>query len=296
MRNFSPATPSIARSLMRGAAILEGAGIENPALDGELLLAHVMGIERTHLHAEIDCRLTYGEWEHFQWLLNRRAAREPLAYIVGKREFWSLELEVDHHVLIPRPETETLVEAAIETAAQVTGPGPRNLLEVGTGSGAVAVALALELKDWAIWATDNSPRALPLARRNANRHKVTDKIEFISGDMFKPVLEKVSYFDMVLSNPPYIATGQLPQLAPEIRDHEPISSIDGGEDGLRFHRGIIEGAPRFLRPGSHLLLEMGAGQDGAVAGLINSTGNFSRPAFKPDLAGIPRVVRARVMT
>ena len=292
-KGFSPEMKTIGQSLREAEAVLKEAGVDSPGLDAELLLAFVLGTQRTFLHKERDYILSPGEWEHLWWLIRRRSQREPLAYIIRKKEFWSLDFEINPSALIPRPETETLVETAIKAASALGGK--IKLLELGTGCGAIAIALAKELKEAKLWATDHSKRALALAKKNARRHLVDERITFLKGDLFKPVAHRRRFFDIILSNPPYVPSGQIEGLAPEIRDYEPISAIDGGEDGLRFHRRITEGAPRFLKPGGFLLLEIGDGQEEAVAELVRSRGAFSNPEFKADLRGSLRVVWTRLL-
>lgn len=221
----------------------------------------------------------------------RRAAREPVAYILGRREFYSLEFEVDREVLIPRPHTETVVEVALEFISE--HPGAR-VLDVGTGSGAIAVALAVNAPGVSVVASDIWPPALALARRNAVSTKVAERIRFVAADLFErldggPTLGK---FDLVISNPPYIVDDQVPVLEAEVRDFEPLVALRGGSDGLDFFRRIAAGVKSHLERGSLVVLEVGAGQDSAVAAILAAEGMHPTGVIK-DLDGIARVVTAR---
>ncbi len=224
-------------------------------------------------------------------LIARRCRGEPVAYILGRKEFWSLELEITPSVLIPRPETETLVEAALEQTVRCC-PERLSILELGTGSGAVAIALAKELKQASLWATDKSVRALALAGRNACRHGVADRINFLSGDLLKPVSHLRGFFHMILSNPPYVPSEQWEVLPIGVREFEPRVALDGGPEGIGFHRRIINQAAAHLKPGGWLILELGSGQEGPLSGLVSQTGWFAAARFKRDLAGQNRVMLA----
>jgi release factor glutamine methyltransferase len=230
-------------------------------------------------------------------LLQRREQREPLAYILGTREFWSLPLSVSSGVLVPRPETETLVEAALaawgEMSAECREAGP-TIVDLCTGSGAVAVALATELPMARILATDVSWRALRVARANAEQHGVAKRITFLRGDLCRALDGQLpeGSADLVVANPPYIPTGELVALMPEVQ-WEPRLALDGGADGLRVAREIIETSPARIRPGGFLLLEIGAEQAEAVQALVAASGRWEPARVRRDLAGRPRVVVAR---
>lgn len=308
--------PNVEDCLRSGTLLLEQAGIGTARLDAECLLAHVLGFPRWRLMTERKRRLAPDAFGRYLALLQRRELREPLAYLVGTREFWSLPLAVSPGVLVPRPETETLIEAALaairhEDPADGDGsPGPRPghpasglgapgtrppiLIDLCTGTGAVAIALARELPGATVFATDISRRALRIARSNAETHGVADRITFLRGDLWRALDGQGpdAQADLVLSNPPYIPSGDIPALMPEVQ-WEPRRALDGGADGLEFHRAIISGAPQRLRPGGFLLLEIGADQAEAVRGLFEWAGVFDAPRVYRDLAGYDRVVAAR---
>jgi release factor glutamine methyltransferase len=216
-------------------------------------------------------------------LLARRVAREPVQYLTGAREFWSLPLVVDHRVLIPRPETEVLVETALAVAG-----GARQVVDVGTGSGAVAAALASELPAAAVWASDIDPDALRVARLNLDRH--APRVRLVRGDLLRPF--RAGAFDLVVSNPPYCADAVLAGLAPEVRDHEPRRALWAGSDGLVALRALVVEAPRVLAAGGWLVVEMGAGQAGAVREMIAGAGRYGQARIVCDPAGIERVLAA----
>ncbi len=306
--------PTVEDGLMAGTLLLERAGVETARLDAECLLAHILGYPRWRLVAEGGRRLRSEEFRQYLTLLHRRELRQPLAYLVGMREFWSLPLAVSPGVLVPRPETETLVEATLTLCLRADpstpgngslrlrpgdspdalGPQPPILVDLCTGSGAVAVALARELPDVILFATDVSRRALRVARSNAEANGVGGRIRFLRGDLWQALdgqgLDK--HVDVVVGNPPYIPSGILPTLMPEIQ-WEPRQALDGGWDGLEVHRAIIAGAPQRLRRGGFLVLEIGADQAVEVRRLVEGTGAFEPPEVLQDLGGRDRVVVAR---
>jgi release factor glutamine methyltransferase len=262
-------------------------GIGNPRLEAEVLLAHLLDIDRMGLYLNYETPLTEGERAAYREMIQRRTAGEPIAYIVGYKEFWSMRFAVSPECLIPRPETEHLVEEAVRI-----GKGlqlPLRALEIGHGCGAIAIALATELEGAQIVATDISPGVRSLAQENADAYGVGDRIQFVLGDLYPP---GEGPFNLICSNPPYIPSAEVLQLAPEVRDYEPLTALDGGEDGLRFFREIAQGAPNFLAEGGWLLLEMGKGQDPQVAAMLQERG-FTHIDLIPDYAGITRVIRAQ---
>jgi release factor glutamine methyltransferase len=306
--------PNVEDGLMSGTLLLERAGVETARLDAECLLAHVLGFPRWRLVTEGGRRLRSEEFRRYLTLLHRRELRQPLAYLVGMREFWSLPLAVSPRVLVPRPETETLVEAALSLFLGADSPTNGNrsprlraedspsaldphhpiLVDLCTGSGAVAVALARELPGAVLFATDASRRALRVARSNAEANGVGDRITFLRGDLWRALDGRGldNQVDLVVSNPPYIPSAILPTLMPEIQ-WEPRQALDGGWDGLEFHRAIIAGAPQRIRRGGCLLLEIGADQAAGVRRLVEETGAFEPPQVLQDLGGRDRVVVAR---
>jgi release factor glutamine methyltransferase len=277
--------------LREAAARLRQAGIETAQLDAQLIAAHVLGV---------DCgRLLTGSGElapqsavRMENLLARRLAREPLAYIIGHKEFFSLDFEVDPAVLIPRPETELVVEAALHALAHRRRA---RVLDLGTGSGAIAIAIAVNCRDARIVATDVSAAALAVARRNAVRLPGALQIEFREGDLFDALdpTEPVRAFDLIVSNPPYIPLSEIGSLAPEVGRYEPVTALAGGDDGMDFYRRIARRARTYLAPGGKLIVEVGAGQHQAVSELLTGAG-FDEVSQLCDLAGHRRVVCAAV--
>jgi release factor glutamine methyltransferase len=278
---------TVAGAVDRGRARLAAVGIEAAGLEACVLFEHAAGIGRAALLAGGREPVAPEAAQRYERLLAQRARRMPLAYVTGEREFWSLRLRVDRRVLVPRPETETLVEAALERL----GPGAR-VADVGTGSGAIVIALARELGAGAFFGTDRSAAAIEVARANAADNGLAGRIEFFTGDLLAPLRGLPGLLDALVSNPPYIPTGEIDGLQAEVRDFEPRAALDGGPDGLALIGRIIAGAPRLLRGGGWLLLEVGAGQADAVRGLLRG-GGFEDISTRRDLAGIERVVAAR---
>ncbi len=269
--------------------------IENPRLNGELLLACTLNVSREELYVRLHRELNEGEKEALETLVQRRISGEPLQYILGHQEFWSINFKVDSRVLIPRPETELLVEQSLLVLSGKTFEQNPSVLEIGTGSGAVVIALAKEVKQLFLVATDISRDALILAKENAKSAGVQDQIEFVIGDLFgpfRPPREKKP-FDLILSNPPYIVRRKICTLAKEVKDYEPTIALDGGRDGLAFYRRIIPEAHSYLQAGGWLLLEVALDQGAEVSELIEGGGHFFKPECVPDLSGIGRVVKAQ---
>ena len=287
---------SAGETLREATARLRASGSRTPRLDAELLLADALGTDRAGLLREPRRPLSRAEAAAFEASLRRREAREPVAYIRGRRAFRTIELEVTPDVLIPRPETETLVEAGLEALAALPlrGPGPEGeplALDVGTGSGCVALALAAEDPFVRVVACDVDPAALAVARRNAARLGLQRRVAFVVSDLFADVGERP--FDLVVSNPPYVPAAEYAALEPNVRDYEPRLALFGGEDGLDVYRRLVPGAALLLRPGGTLALEVGAGQAEAVSAIVASAGAYEPPVAREDLAGVPRVVVAR---
>jgi release factor glutamine methyltransferase len=277
--------------LQDAIARLADAGIENPSLDAEVLLAFAAGLTREGLYTHsIACDDAL--CERFDALINQRARRMPLAYITGKREFYSLELQVSPEVLIPRPETEVAVEAALRF---IGGLPAARVIDLCTGSGAIALAIAASSRETLVVATDTSSAALEMAARNAAWLELTAKVEFRHADCWT-VLDDgapLGRFDLIVANPPYVREDELAALAPEVRDFEPRIALAGGQDGLDFYRRIAIDAPAHLNPGGALIVEVGQGQAPDVA-TICCTAGLSEIATFHDLAGIERVVQARL--
>jgi release factor glutamine methyltransferase len=279
---------SIAGAVDRGRALLSSVGIEAAGLEARVLFEHAAGLDRASLLARGRDPVEPEAARRYELLVAGRASRIPLAYLTGEREFWSLRLRVDRRVLVPRPETETLVEATLERV----GAGAR-IADVGTGSGAIIIAVARELGGGRFFGTDRSAAALSLARENAAAHGLAESIAFLEGDLLAPLAGLAEPLDALVSNPPYIPTAELKSLQPEVRDHEPRTALDGGPDGLALVERIIADAPPLLRPGGWLLLEIGAGQASATRELLRRAGRYDDVTTRRDLAGIERVVAAR---
>ncbi len=279
---------TLAEALSRAAARLAEAGIDDARVEAEVLLRHALQIDRGRLFRSLKDDIESGASCRFESLIERRLGHEPAAYITGHREFYGLDIEVSPAVLIPRPETEILVEAAIEAA------GPRSrirrgpvLADIGTGSGAVAIALALNVPRASVYGVDLWPEALALAQRNADRLGASDRVLFLRGDLFTPLPE---FVDVVVANLPYVKTADWERLPPEIRDHEPRLALDGGADGLDLIRAFLAEASAFLRPKGVVCLEFGFGQGEAVTALARRSFPESRVEVRKDLAGIDRVL------
>lgn len=275
---------------------LEDHQVENPRLNAELLLARSLNLSREGLYMRLQDQVEERDKEVLEKLMQRRISGEPLQYILEHQEFWSLDFKVDPRVLIPRPETELLVEQSLLILSETSFRRIPSVLEIGTGSGAIAIALAKELrKNIFLVATDISMEALVLAKENAGSAGVRDQINFVKGDLFGPFRppKERAPFDLILSNPPYITRCKINTLAREVKDHEPRVALDGGEDGLAFYRRIIPEAHFYLREGGWLLLEVALGQSGIVSGMIGEGNNFLKPESIPDLSGIGRVVKAQ---
>jgi len=254
--------------------------METPRLDAELLTAHALGLPRLQLYIQFDRPLSPTELAAIRELVKRRQAGESVAYLLGKKEFFGLELAVDRRVLVPRPDTETLVDEALER-----GRGAARVADVATGSGAIAIALASRLPQASVYASDVSADALAVARANAERHGMA--ITFVEGDLDAP-LAAHGPFDLVTANLPYILTGELAALPPEVRA-EPRLALDGGPDGLALVRRLVVAAPRLLAAGGVLVLEVGAGQAPATAELLAAAG-LTAVRLRRDLGQVERVV------
>jgi release factor glutamine methyltransferase len=287
----SPGDPwTILRMILWSAEYLTEKGVEAGRLDAEWLLSTALGVDRLQLYLQYDRPLSPEEREAFKPLLRRRASREPLQYIIGRSAFRQLELKTDPRVLIPRPETEVLVQEVLDWAS-AAGKSLGRVWEMGTGTGAVALSLAVEGACTTIVATDSSPDALSVAADNAERYDVSGLLEFREGSLFEP-LEEGEEFDVIVSNPPYIAEGEKGELQPEVRDWEPPEALFAGEDGLDVIRQLVAGAPEHLLAGGFLALECGLGQAERIATDLNGTGAFAAVRIRPDLTGRPRFVIA----
>ena len=250
--------------IQRSTEFLKNKGVDSPRLQTELLLAHLLNMPRMKLYLNFERKLSETELDNFRELIKRRGQREPLQHIVGSTCFCGLELAVDRQVLIPRPETELLAEQGWTFLNSLkTQHSPLSTLDLGTGSGCLAIALAVHCPMARVFAIDISAEALNLARQNAARHNVRDRIDFLQSDAFA-ALESPKLFDLIISNPPYIPTADIQSLQIEVRDHDPRQALDGGPDGLAFYRRIATEAAPFLQPGGKIMLEFGDGQAAAI--------------------------------
>ncbi|MBN2034703.1 MAG: peptide chain release factor N(5)-glutamine methyltransferase [Deltaproteobacteria bacterium] len=268
--------------------------VKSPRLNAEVLLAHLLGLTRIQLYLQFDRLLNEDELSGYRALIKRRLNREPLQYITGTQEFWSLDLSIGPSVLVPRPESELLVEKSLSLLGHGMIPHaeqPR-ILDLCTGSGALAVALATEIRNGSFWASDISSEAITFARSNACRHGVERRIQFLTGDLWKPVQEQGVVFDLIVSNPPYIPSDALQTLSPEV-GHEPQSALDGGEDGMFYIRGILADGARYLYPGGWILVEMDPDQTLKALELMEQTGEYGSKERVKDYSRLYRVVMAR---
>jgi release factor glutamine methyltransferase len=270
------------------ASFLQRKGVESPRLETELLLAHALGCTRMQLYTRYDEEPPEGERKKFKELVQQRTKGKPVAHLLGRKEFFSLEFEVGPAVLVPRPDSEWLVTECLRLAKGMPEP---LVLDVGTGSGCLAVAVAHRHKKAQVTAVDVSAEALTVARRNAERHKVAERITFLQGDLFAPVPAE-GQFDFIVSNPPYIPSAEIATLAPDVRDHEPRLALDGGADGFAVFDRLVGGAANYLKPGGYLLVEIHAGLEDVSRERIDR-GGYELGKTILDLAGRPRVLCAR---
>jgi release factor glutamine methyltransferase len=279
--------PKLVQQAVRDTtAALRRAGVAEPAREAMVLAAWAGRVSQAAILIHPERRLDHDEENRLRRAVQRRERREPLAYITGRVEFFGLELEVDPRVLVPRPETEHVVECVLAVAGEWEQP---LIADLGTGSGCIAVALARCLDRAVVYAVDASADALAVAAANVRRHQVEGRVRLLQGDLLAPLSESVH---VVASNPPYIATDDFPALMPEVRDHEPRAALDGGADGLAVIRRLLQAAPAHLLAGGALVMETGATQGGAVLALARE--HFACARIECDLAGLDRVLVARI--
>jgi release factor glutamine methyltransferase len=307
--------------IQRSTDFLSKKSVDSPRLQTELLLAHLLGLPRMQLYLNFERQLSRTELDHFRELIKRRSQREPLQHIVGSTSFSGLELTVNRHVLIPRPETELLAERGWKflnaqssslplPKGEGRGEGERTVrqsssddgsqsvakqsdltaLDLGTGSGCLAISIATHCPTAQIFASDISAEALELAKQNAARHNVLDRIQFLQGDGFA-VFESPILFDLIISNPPYIPSAEIPTLQAEVRDYDPHQALDGGPDGLAFYRHIAAEAAPFLKPGGKIMLEFGDGQAQSIREIFESQ-KWIVEAVVEDYTQRPRILIA----
>lgn len=261
----------------------------SPRLDAELLLTHVLGVDRVRLIVDSERRLNEAELARYRLLIQRRRLGEPVAYILGRREFYGLPFAVDRRALVPRPDTETLVEVALERTKTRSMYG--RALDLCTGSGCVAVAFARARPTWRVTATDVSSEAARLARENALRHGVVFSMRVVEGNLFAPL--GAERYELITANPPYVPSAELAELAPDIRDFEPKIALDGGNDGLDVLRALVAGAGPHLEPGAILAVEVGHDQASRVCELFELA-SFREIGVRRDYGGRDRVVSGRL--
>jgi release factor glutamine methyltransferase len=265
------------------------AGMESARLEAQVLLAHALGCTRVQLYTGFDKPLGEEELARIRGLIKRRLGGEPMAYLIGEQEFWSLPFWVGPAVLVPRHDTETVVQVVLDALGDRAAT--RRVADVCTGSGILAVTLARELTGAQVIATELSPDAAAMARRNAERHAVSDRVDVRIGDLLAPLAGEAP-FDVVVSNPPYVATGDLAGLSAEVK-REPRMALDGGADGLDLVRRLVAGLPPLIAPGGLIAIEHGFDQGEAARAIVDATGAFAPAATRADLAGRPRVTWAR---
>jgi release factor glutamine methyltransferase len=270
------------------ASRFKSAGIESPELDAQLLLGHTLGLDLTGLIIAAQRQLTTDESARLEAFAGRRLAGEPVARILGVREFWGLPLQLTPATLVPRPDTETVVELALELlAAGGDLARPLRIADLGTGTGAILLALLSELPAAQGYGTDISTEALQTAAANAARAGVSDRATFVECDYASAL---IGPFDLIVSNPPYIRSRDIADLTVEVRDHDPVIALDGGADGLDAYRALIPRAAALLAPGAVLIVEAGAGQSSPIQALMGAAGLTTGTAPRADLAGVPRAV------
>ena len=292
---MSPKAWAIKDLLKVSCDYLKKKQIDSPRLTAEVLLAHQLGSDRVNLYLNLDQPLTEKEVSGYRALIRRRLQYEPLQYITGIQEFWSIDFLVDPRVLIPRPETELLVTHALrllKPAAESEKQEPK-ILDLGTGCGTLAVSLAKEVPNAQIWATDNSHGALELARLNAQKHGVSDRIQFKEGDLWEPLMNLGITFDIILSNPPYVASEEYNDLPPEVRDYEPRSALVGGDGGTYYIERIITEAPPYMKPKAWIMLEMAPDQTEKTLGLVEQTEGYGEKTRIRDYSRLYRIVMAQ---
>lgn len=286
---------TVRRILEWTAAFFTRKSVDAPRLSAELLLAHVLDCPRIKLYTDYERPLSGGELATYRDLVKRAGEQEPIAYLTGRAHFFGLELEVSPDVLIPRPDTETLVEHVLQTARLQPGMEAPRVLDLCTGSGCVACAIARQLKAAQVLAVDVSPAAVAVARRNVERLKLADRVAVEQGDLYEPLGRVVDArpFDLIVANPPYIPSSDVPKLDRGVRDYEPTAALDGGPDGLALHRRILEQVDDRLVPGGRVYLEIQFDQGERAVQLLRDHAALEGSQVLKDLAGHDRVVTAR---
>jgi release factor glutamine methyltransferase len=272
---------------------LTAKGIESPRLSAELLLSHVLGLKRIELYTQFDKQVPQHQLDNLHELVKRAGLHEPVAYLTGKTEFYSLELDITADCMIPRPETELLVQRAIEFLR--TRSGIQYVCDLCTGSGCIAVAIAKNFPDARVTATDISAAALEVAARNIEKHQLKERVRLLCGDLFEPIIQQldVSQFDLIVCNPPYVSTAEYEKLEQNVKDYEPEFALLAGEDGLDVYKRIMLKVYEFLKPGAALMLEIGYAQGPAVREMLEQIEVFAEIKIEKDYHNNDRVVTAR---
>jgi len=265
-------------------------GVDAPRLSAELLLSHVLGLKRIELYTQYNKVVAQEQLDRLRDLVKRAGEHEPVAYLVGRTEFYSIEFEATPECLIPRPETELLVQRSIESLRKRTGP--QQVCDLCTGCGIIAVAIAKNVPDAKVIATDLSEPALAVAARNIEKHKLQNRIELRHGDLLEPLVPQLDLFDLIACNPPYVSAPEYEMLDRNVKEYEPRLALYGGPDGLDVYRRLVENVGQFLKPDGILLLEIGYQQGQAVRELLEQAGVFNQIRIDKDLQGHDRVVAA----
>jgi release factor glutamine methyltransferase len=272
---------------------LTNKGVDSPRLSAELLLSHISGLKRIELYTQFDKPVAQQQLDLLHDLVKRAGLHEPVAYLTGKTEFYSLELNITRDCLIPRPETELLVQRAVEFLR--TRSGVQYICDLCTGSGCIAVAIAKNFPEARVTATDISAAALAVAARNVEKHRLNEHVRLLCGDLFEPVIKQldVNQFDLIVCNPPYVSTAEYEKLDKNVKDYEPESALLAGTDGMDVYRRIIKEVDKFLKSGAALMLEIGYAQGPAVKELLEQTGAFIEIKIEKDCHDNDRIVTAR---
>jgi len=281
---------TIKEAINRATLALEGGFVINARIEAERIICEATGLARAELYLNRERELTASENAFIESAISERLGGKPLQYILGHQQFRHLDLKCRENVLIPRPETELLVEEALYEIGKLGGPGL--ILDIGCGTGAIALSIAHEHKEARVFASDISPAAVELTKENANLNDLLDRVQVVRSNLFSELGSLRGRLDVLVSNPPYIPGKELSSLQREVQ-FEPRLALDGGEDGLDFYRAIIEQSPEFLKSGGVLLLEIGFGQAPGMAALLNNSGYFNDVDLRKDYQGIERIVKAR---
>ncbi len=285
---------TIRRLLEWTSAFFARKNVDPPRLSAELLLAHVLSLSRIKLYTDYHRELKSEQLAQYRELVKRAAEDEPIAYLTGKAPFFNLEFEVSRDVLIPRPDTETLVENVLQLARITSGLEAPRVLDLCTGSGCIAAAIAFHLKGATVVAIDSSPAAAQVGKRNIDRHGLSNRVTVETGDLFEPLsrLVDAKQFDLIVANPPYISTSQIDSLDRSVREYEPRVALDGGADGLCVHRRILEGAPAHIVAGGRIFLEIAFDHGPVALEMIAQRGGFTEARILKDHGGNDRVLTA----